>query len=123
MALYMPYERMGIGEWCKERYAASGKKLEIGKVCIRFKKLEDLPLDESVSINADGPQLFEPDVNWRFRASDGRVLSSGLMNLGKKKNGAGDGIRTRDINLGKVALYQLSYSRETSRTLLFSQIH
>jgi hypothetical protein len=28
--------------------------------------------------------------------------------------GAGDGIRTRDINLGKVALYQLSYSRLTS---------
>jgi hypothetical protein len=26
-------------------------------------------------------------------------------------HGAGDGIRTRDINLGKVALYQLSYSR------------
>jgi hypothetical protein len=28
--------------------------------------------------------------------------------------GAGDGIRTRDINLGKVALYQLSYSRARS---------
>ncbi len=27
------------------------------------------------------------------------------------KNGAGDGIRTRDNHLGKVALYQLSYSR------------
>ena len=26
--------------------------------------------------------------------------------------GAGDEIRTRDINLGKVALYQLSYSRK-----------
>ncbi len=25
--------------------------------------------------------------------------------------GAGDGVRTRDIDLGKVALYQLSYSR------------
>ena len=25
--------------------------------------------------------------------------------------GAGDGVRTRDLNLGKVALYQLSYSR------------
>ena len=25
--------------------------------------------------------------------------------------GAGDGARTRDIDLGKVALYQLSYSR------------
>ena len=29
----------------------------------------------------------------------------------KEGNGAGDEIRTRDINLGKVALYQLSYSR------------
>ena len=28
-----------------------------------------------------------------------------------RKNGARDGTRTRDINLGKVALYQLSYSR------------
>ncbi len=27
------------------------------------------------------------------------------------KDGAGDRIRTGDINLGKVALYQLSYSR------------
>ena len=27
-------------------------------------------------------------------------------------NGAGDEIRTRDIYLGKVVLYQLSYSRE-----------
>ncbi len=27
------------------------------------------------------------------------------------ENGAGNGTRTRDFNLGKVALYQLSYSR------------
>ena len=32
-------------------------------------------------------------------------------NMREVRNGAGDGIRTRDINLGKVALYQLSYSR------------
>jgi hypothetical protein len=32
-----------------------------------------------------------------------------LLNL---ENGAGDEIRTRDIDLGKVALYQLSYSRK-----------
>jgi hypothetical protein len=29
--------------------------------------------------------------------------------------GAGDGIRTRDIDLGKVALYQLSYSRSIEK--------
>ena len=31
-----------------------------------------------------------------------------------QKNGAGNGARTRDLNLGKVALYQLSYSRVVS---------
>ena len=29
----------------------------------------------------------------------------------QKENGAGNEVRTRDLNLGKVALYQLSYSR------------
>ena len=32
------------------------------------------------------------------------------------KPGAGDESRTRDLNLGKVALYQLSYSRILYRT-------
>jgi hypothetical protein len=31
------------------------------------------------------------------------------------QNGAGDRIRTGDIDLGKVALYQLSYSRISQR--------
>ena len=30
-------------------------------------------------------------------------------------SGAGNQVRTGDLNLGKVALYQLSYSREGSR--------
>ena len=39
-----------------------------------------------------------------------------LKNKGKpeklsRKFGAGNEVRTRDLNLGKVALYQLSYSR------------
>ena len=33
------------------------------------------------------------------------------------KSGAGNETRTRDPNLGKVVLYQLSYSRETADTL------
>ena len=37
----------------------------------------------------------------------------------KKKNGAGNGTRTRDLHLGKVALYQLSYSRSTSKAVYF----
>ncbi len=32
-------------QWFVEQYRASGKKLDMGKSCVRFKKLDDLPLD------------------------------------------------------------------------------
>ena len=32
-------------QWFVEQYKASGKKLDMGKSCVRFKKLEDLPID------------------------------------------------------------------------------
>jgi hypothetical protein len=32
-------------KWFRERFKASGKKLDMGKACVHFKKLEDLPLD------------------------------------------------------------------------------
>lgn len=32
-------------KWFRGAYAATGKKLDMGKSCVRFKKLEDLPLD------------------------------------------------------------------------------
>jgi hypothetical protein len=31
--------------WFREMWAKTGKKLDMGKACIRFKKVEDLPLD------------------------------------------------------------------------------
>ena len=31
--------------WFKERYADSGKRLNMGKSCLRFRRLEELPLD------------------------------------------------------------------------------
>ena len=36
---------------------------------------------------------------------------AGALPIELLPRGAGDGIRTHDINLGKVALYQLSYAR------------
>ena len=31
--------------WFREGFAKAGKKLDMGKSCVRFKKLDDLPLD------------------------------------------------------------------------------
>ena len=52
------------------------------------------------------------------------------LGYGTIKNGAVDGTRTRDIHLGKVALYQLSYYRikcalgrnRTTDTVIFSHM-
>jgi hypothetical protein len=39
------YMNADLQAWLQERFKASGKKLDMGKSCIRFKKLDDLPLD------------------------------------------------------------------------------
>ena len=47
MALHLcsVYGDAATTEWFQQAYAASGKKLDMGKACVRFKKLDDLPLD------------------------------------------------------------------------------
>lgn len=47
MALYLNnvYGDPETEAWFKARYAESGKKLNMGKSCLRFRKLEDLALD------------------------------------------------------------------------------
>src|ERR1044072_8747632 len=47
MALHMIcfYGQPDLREWFIAQYAKSGKKLDMGQGCLRFKKLEDLALD------------------------------------------------------------------------------
>ena len=52
MCLYTHNQDMG---WFTERYAASGKKLDMGKSCVRFKRLDDLPLDLVADVIAQTP--------------------------------------------------------------------
>lgn len=42
MHLYMFPDEL---KWFEKEYAKTGKKLDMGKSCIRFKKLEDIPLE------------------------------------------------------------------------------
>ena len=47
MSLYLMsvYFSPALLDGLKEQFALMGKKLDMGKSCLRFKKLEDLPLD------------------------------------------------------------------------------
>ena len=47
MSLYLNnvYGDPDTEAWFRERYGASGRKLDMGKSCVRFRRLDDLPLD------------------------------------------------------------------------------
>ena len=76
-----------------------------------------------------------PDSNWGVKILQTFALPLGYDAICRKKNfrvknGAVDEARTRDLHLGKVALYQLSYYRlngalgrnRTTDTVIFSQM-
>ena len=47
MAVYLNniYSDPKLLRWFEKEYKASGKKLDMGKSCVRFKKLDDLPVE------------------------------------------------------------------------------
>lgn len=47
MAVYLNnvYGDPEVESWFLSRYKATGKRLDMGKSCVRFRKLEDLPID------------------------------------------------------------------------------
>ena len=47
MAIYLcnVYGHKETETWFRKTYSAAGKKLDMGKSCVRFKKLEQLPLE------------------------------------------------------------------------------
>ncbi|MEM7414776.1 MAG: DUF1801 domain-containing protein [Gemmatimonadota bacterium] len=47
MAVYLSgiYANEGARERFEEEYRATGKRYDVGKSCVRFRRLEDLPLD------------------------------------------------------------------------------
>ena len=47
MALYLScvYSDQDETSWFKDQWTATGKKLDMGKSCVRFRKLDDVPLD------------------------------------------------------------------------------
>ncbi len=57
MSLYLTnvYGDESVEKWFKERYLATGKKLNMGKSCVRFKRLDDLPLDLVAEVVARTP--------------------------------------------------------------------
>ena len=43
--LFCVYQEQAVHDWFVNAWKASGKKLDMGKSCVRVKKLDDVPLD------------------------------------------------------------------------------
>jgi uncharacterized protein DUF1801 len=78
MSLYLNtvYGDPETERWFRERYAASGKKLDMGKSCVRFRRLEDLPLDVVGETIARVPVDRYVERYEAVRGSSRRVRSS-----------------------------------------------
>jgi hypothetical protein len=57
MTLYLNnvYGNPTTERWFKNRWAETGKKLDMGKSCVYFKKIDDLPLDVVAEVIARDP--------------------------------------------------------------------
>lgn len=70
--LTTPYSEPGRAEWLAERFRAAGKKLDMGKSCLRFKRLDDLPLPAIEELIAATPPERLIEIHEAARGSAGR---------------------------------------------------
>jgi len=78
MSIYLMciYGNPGHATWFQEEWKRRGKKLDMGKWCIRFKELDDLPLDVIGKAIARVPvKAFVAWYEAAIGASRGRVTS------------------------------------------------
>ena len=89
MSLYLMniYGDPETQQWFVDEYRASGKKLDMGKSCVRFNKLEDLPVDligEAIARTSVGDfiKLYEALVNLKLYSGESPVNGcSGLVSF------------------------------------------
>ena len=80
MSLYTMsvYGHMPTLEWFQKEWAKTGKKLDMGKSCIRFRKLDDIPLDVIAELFRRVPVAKYIDFTEKAIAgrSKGKVVST-----------------------------------------------
>lgn len=77
MAVYMSaiYGDDGARERFEDSYKSTGKRFDVGKSCVRFKKLEDLPLEvigDAIG-SLDVPGFIEQYESARARAAEAKA--------------------------------------------------
>ena len=121
----LPFFEFGAGDEARTRDLNLGKvalyQLSYSRLVLLFTALA---LKQVAHFSSSCPVMQITSKGWLQRSDStyqrrfaGSCMKKGsLLQLPFFEFGAGDEARTRDLNLGKVALYQLSYSRISPRT-------
>ncbi|MBX3396036.1 MAG: DUF1801 domain-containing protein [Phycisphaerae bacterium] len=89
MSLYLMclYGASDAFDWFRKAWEATGKKLDMGKACIRFKKLDDLPLELIGEVVRRTPvKVYVSRMEAALRSGSGRT--SGAAKETQKKTSA-----------------------------------
>jgi uncharacterized protein YdhG (YjbR/CyaY superfamily) len=96
------YGHPTLSTWFTSEYKKSGKKLDMGKGCVRFKKLEDLALDV-VSRTVARVSVEEHMANYRAaRALLGKGRNAGEGAAGLSKSSTKKGTTKSEVNKAKL---------------------
>lgn len=88
MAIYLctVYGHKETEAWFRKAYEATGKKLDMGKSCVRFKKLEQLPLEVIGQVIARTPvDKYIAGVEQALNRKPGRPVKSKKPAKSKKR--------------------------------------
>lgn len=112
MGLYTGPASIGLMHWFHDAWAKTGKKLDMGKACIRFKKLEDLPLDVIAEAIRRVPAkafiaAYEAGMTMRpgptKRSEIKKMVAKREAEKAKKKAGAKKAVTKKKVAKKKVA--------------------
>ena len=99
VALYLmcAYMDPGLEATLKSGFAAAGKRLDMGKSCLRFKRLDDLALDTIGEVIASVPpeRLIEQYEASRQRTPRGKSASETGARQAARMSGAATGTKQR----------------------------
>ncbi len=97
------YGDQEIESWFTTRYRASGKRLDMGKSCVRFRKLDNLPIE------LIGEAVARTSVDAYIAMYVGAKRGTEKGDRPQQADGAPAGTRTRASGLGNRCSIRLSY--------------
>jgi Domain of unknown function (DU1801) len=108
MAVYLMSVYGGDEAWFRQAWGKTGKKLDMGKCCVRFKKLED------VALEVIGEAVKRVSAKAYVEKYEATLAENGTKHPGKPKGGLGDAAAHAKMAKGGKAAAKKSVTKKAA---------